>query len=85
MINRSELNHGKTGNQSKVADVQARFGLALRCLHSFEDCPHTVAASFCCDEDAGVENQSHAERSRGLRPLMIFLRSAATSESIVGS
>ncbi len=64
---------------------EARFSLTLHCLYSFEDCSDTLATAFSCDEDAGVENQSHAERSRGLRLLMISLRSAANSASIVGS
>jgi hypothetical protein len=45
----------------------------------------TLTATFWCNEDAGVEDYSHAERSRGLRLLMISLKSAKKSGSIVGS
>ena len=64
---------------------KSRFSFALRCLNALEDFPHTFTASFSCNENAGVENQSHAERSRALRVLMISLRSAAKAGSILGS
>jgi hypothetical protein len=54
-------------------------------MYPFKDFSDTTATAFCCDEDTGVQNQSHAERLRGLRLFMISLRSAAKSASIVGS
>ncbi len=76
--------HGTTQLLSKSPPALT-VGIGLRCLDSLKDCPHTVATSFRCDEDTGVENQSHAERSRGLRLWMISLRSVVKSGSIVGS
>jgi hypothetical protein len=73
---------------SKFDDGNGResgFRLTVSVPHSVEDLPHTLTAALGCYQDAGVKNYSHAERSRGLRLLMISLRSAAKSGSIVGS
>lgn len=60
-------------------------GLALGSFHPFEDVRDALASPLSSDEDAGVENYSHAERSRGLRLSMISRRSAAKPASRVGS
>jgi len=60
-------------------------GLSTHGLDPLQDFPHTVPAPFACDQDAGVEDYSHAGGFHGLRLLMISSRSAAKSGSIRGS
>src|SRR6202021_4321182 len=58
--------------------------LAMRSPRLTEDVFDRLATPFACDEDAGIEYQSHADVSRGLRLRMISSMSAAHSASITG-
>ena len=49
-----------------------------------EDVFDGLSTPFACDEDAGIEDQSHADVSRGLRSRMISSMSAANPASITG-
>jgi hypothetical protein len=43
-----------------------------------------LATPLTCDEDAGIEDKSHSEVSRGFRFRMMSSRSAANAASITG-
>ena len=60
-------------------------GLSTRGLDTLQNPLHTVSAPLACDQDAGVEDYSHAGGFHGLRLRMISSRSAAKSGSIRGS
>ena len=49
-----------------------------------EDVFDGLSMPFACNEDAGIENQTHADVSRGLRLRMISSMSAANPASITG-
>src|SRR5215469_11555923 len=60
-------------------------GLSTHGLDTLQDLAHTVPAPLTCDQDAGVEDYSHAGGFHGLRLRMISSKSAAKSGSIRGS
>jgi len=64
---------------------QGHIELSMDCSCLTKDVSDRFAASFAGDEDTRVEDQSHAEVSRGLRLRMISSMSAANSASITGS
>ena len=61
------------------------FGFAVYGLYALENLPHAFPVPFACDQNTGIEDQSHSAKSRGLRFRMISSRSAANSGSILGS
>jgi len=64
---------------------QREIELTMGCSCLTEDVSDVFASPFTGDEDGGVEDQSHAEVSRGLRFAMISSMSAAKSGSITTS
>jgi len=60
-------------------------GLSARGLDALQNLRHAVLTPLACDQDAGVEDYSHAGGFHGLRLSMISLRSAANSGSMRGS
>ena len=70
---------------STMLTVEGRFGFAKGGLYALDDLLDRLPAPFARDQDAGVEYQSHADVSRGLRLRTISSMSAANSASITGS
>ena len=66
-------------------DGQTDLDLAVRGLYLFEDLADGVAPAFGGDDDAGVEDQSHAGGFHGLRLATISSMSAAKSGSRTGA
>src|SRR5216684_3596807 len=66
-------------------DRHADFDLALSGLHLFQDFPNGMASAFGSDNNAGVEDYSHAGGFHGLRWLRISSTSSAKSGSRIGA
>src|ERR1700686_5262024 len=61
---------------------QRAFYIAAGCADALDDLFDGLPAPFASDQHSGIEDQSHAEVSRGLRLAMISSRSSANSASI---
>src|SRR5258708_20144811 len=66
-------------------DRHADFDLALSGLHLFQDFPNGMASAFGSNNNAGVEDYSHAGGFHGLRWLTISSTSSAKSGSRTGA
>src|ERR1700689_4374027 len=59
--------------------------LAVRSTNPAQDVLDGLSTAFARDQDAGIEDQPHADVSRGFRFRMISSMSAANSASMTGS
>src|SRR5271166_5366113 len=66
-------------------DRQADLAFSLAGLYLLEDLPDAVTSALGSDEDAGIEDYSHAGGFHGLRFLTISSTSAAKSGSRTGT